>query len=119
MASTAVDGRRRGPPAIYFPNGTQLGPAAADRGDEQLSSFEKGRAVMNPPIESATPSTDPIQTPVFGAAYQEVLGEIRAVPDGDVVFINIDIPTAVTTALGTLPEIRAARSQLAELAHFD
>lgn len=61
----------------------------------------------------------------MGGAYDELLDEIQSVPDAELIHINIDIPTAVTTVLGTLPEIRALRPQIkaelkgVDLARFD
>jgi hypothetical protein len=58
--------------------------------------------------------------PRFRDAYQHLLEEIRKVPDGEIITINIDVPTAVTTALGALPEIRTFRPQIAtDIPSFD
>ncbi|MBN1612018.1 MAG: hypothetical protein JW940_35635 [Polyangiaceae bacterium] len=71
-----------------------------------------------------------IPTPTHGsprsqAAYEELLPEILAVTEESIPPILIDIPTAVTTVLGSLPEIRALRPEMVEslpkfdLAQFD
>jgi hypothetical protein len=53
-------------------------------------------------------------------AYQSLLTEIQSVEEESLIHINVDIPTAVTTALGALPEIRAMRPKIeAELKSFD
>lgn len=64
------------------------------------------------------PSTDK-QLPRFEAAYVRVLPEIDAVPASELVVINIDVPSAVTRALGAWREISALRSSLAALQSFD
>jgi hypothetical protein len=51
-------------------------------------------------------------------AYEELLEEIRAVPEEQVLQINIDIPSAVTSVLGALPEIMALRPRMVGLAEF-
>jgi len=76
-------------------------------------------------MTQSTDSQDTTQVPRFRDAYQSLLGEIRAVPTSELVPINLDIPTAVTTALGALPEIRALRSRVVsempqlDVARFD
>jgi hypothetical protein len=56
----------------------------------------------------------------IGESYEQLLEEIQALPDAELVHINLDVPTAVTTALGALPEIRALRPQIkAELKSVD
>lgn len=46
------------------------------------------------------------------AAYLELLHEISALGEAELVPINIDALTAVTTVLGALPGIRALRPQI-------
>src|SRR5258706_4408625 len=71
-------------------------------------------------MDTTPPATQDNEVPRFRAAYQQLVEEIRALPPSDVIAINIDIPTAVTTALGALPEIRALRPRMAaELPQFD
>lgn len=54
------------------------------------------------------------------AAYQRLFSEISAVEDSEVVPINIDVLTAVTTVLGAWPEIRALRPAIeAEWRSYD
>jgi hypothetical protein len=68
-----------------------------------------------------TPITaaDAAQAPRWHAAYQQLIDEIRAVPDADLVTINIDIPAAVATVYGALPGIVALRPQMTSLPRFD
>jgi len=53
------------------------------------------------------------------AAYESLKEEIAAVADGDLIHINVDIPTAVTTVLRSLAGLRALRTRLLALAEFD
>src|SRR5690349_4844390 len=55
----------------------------------------------------------------FAAGFQRVEAEIGQVQERDIVTVNLDIPVAVTIVLGSLPEIRALRAELAELKGFD
>jgi hypothetical protein len=77
------------------------------------------------PTPNPTPTQGPTPTTRFRDAYQHYLAEIKQVPDDDLIAINIDIPTAVTTTFGALPEINALRPQIASdipsfnLARFD
>ena len=58
--------------------------------------------------------------PRFREAYQSVLEEMRAIPTDELSNVNLDIPTAVTTVFGVLPQIRALRPQItAKLKDFD
>jgi hypothetical protein len=51
-------------------------------------------------------------------AYEELLEEIRAVPEEQVLQINIDIPSAVNSVLGAPPEIMTLRPRMVGLAEF-
>jgi hypothetical protein len=54
------------------------------------------------------------------AAYEQVLAEIQAVPEQDLITVNIDVMAAFTTVTGALPEIRALRPEIeANLRNFD
>lgn len=55
----------------------------------------------------------------FAAGFQRVEAELGHLEERDIVSVNVDIPTAVAIVLGSLPEIRALRPQLAELKGFD
>jgi hypothetical protein len=71
---------------------------------------------------TTTPTTqqDSTHVPRFRDAYQSLLAEIRAFPTSELIPINLDIPTAVTTALGALSEIRALRPRVvAEVPQLD
>jgi len=66
-----------------------------------------------------------VQEPRFEAAYDRLLPEIDALPASALVVINIDVPSAVTSAIGAWREISTLRSELAaklkdfDLAQFD
>lgn len=56
----------------------------------------------------------PNQTPRFRAAFEQLLPEIRAVPDSEFAAINVDVPSSVATALGAWPEVHGLRDQIAK-----
>ena len=66
-------------------------------------------------------AADPVAaTHPAAVAYEQLLAEIRAVPESELIPINIDVVTAVSTVLGVLPEIRALRPEIeAEWRRFD
>jgi hypothetical protein len=80
---------------------------------------------MNMAEESTNSPDTQVEVLRFRNAYERTRAEIDAVSDEQLVQINVDIPSAVTTALGALPEIRAMRPRLVEelpkfdLARFD
>jgi hypothetical protein len=53
--------------------------------------------------------------PRFRNAFEKLASQIRAVPESALVPINVDVPTAVATALGVLPEVQRLRPRMAEL----
>src|SRR5689334_14176880 len=55
----------------------------------------------------------------FAAGFQRVEAELSQVEERDIVAVNLDVPGAVAMVLGSLPEIRALRPELAELKGFD
>lgn len=60
-------------------------------------------------------TTEPIApVPRLRDAYQHLAQEISAVPDNDLVPINIDVPAAVTLALGVWPKLHALRAKITE-----
>lgn len=72
------------------------------------------------------PTTEAVQTTVepprrlrYRAAYQQIQPEAEKVANKDLLVINIDVTTAVTTATGALPEIMALREQASKLQPFD
>ena len=71
--------------------------------------------------QSEMPAASPVEPEVneFLAGFQRVEAEVRAVPEGDLVSVNLDVPSAVATALGALPEIVAQRDEVAALKGVD
>jgi hypothetical protein len=68
------------------------------------------------------PNVTDVSAPVprFRDAYQTLLEEMRAIPADKLMIVNLDIPTAVTTVLGALPQVRAIRAQVvATMPQFD
>jgi hypothetical protein len=76
-------------------------------------------------VTSSTPiaaedATPPVQGPQYREAYQRALPAAQALPLGELITINIDVPTAVTTVVGKLPQIRALRGAIVDaLPKFD
>jgi hypothetical protein len=68
----------------------------------------------------AQPEAPNAIAPRSAEAYEQLLPEIQAVAESELAPINIDIPTAVTTVLGSIPEIVAVRPLIArDLPTFD
>ncbi len=54
----------------------------------------------------------------FSEAFRRRGAEIAAVPADELASVNLDVPSAVTAAMGVLPNVRAMRPQIAELPSF-
>jgi hypothetical protein len=70
-------------------------------------------------METPNETPNPAPVPRLREAYERLLGEILAVPDTDLLPINIEVATMVTTVLGAWPQIRALRGAVALLPGFD
>jgi hypothetical protein len=76
-------------------------------------------------MSQPTTTQDTAQPPRWREAYQNLIAEIRAVREEDLDAITIDIPSAVATVMGLLPEIRALRPRVVkeapavDIARFD
>ncbi len=57
-------------------------------------------------------SSDSIGLPRYLAAYRSQLPLIMAVPEAELLTVNVDIPSVITTLVGSLPEILALRSEV-------
>jgi len=71
--------------------------------------------------QSDMPAASPVEPEVkeFLDGFQRVEAEVRAVPERDLVPVNLDVPSAVATALGALPEIAGLRDEVAALKGAD
>lgn len=71
--------------------------------------------------QSQLPAATPVQPEAkeFLAGFQRVEADVRAVPERDLVPVNLDVPSAVATALGSLPEILQRRDEVAALKGVD
>jgi hypothetical protein len=71
--------------------------------------------------QNETPATPPVQHEIkeFLAGFERVEAEVRAVPERDLVLVNLDVPSAVATALGAWPEIVQRREEVAALKGVD
>ncbi len=71
--------------------------------------------------QNETPATSPVQHEMkeFLAGFERVEAEVRAVPERDLVLVNLDVPSAVATALGSWPEIVQRREEVAALKGAD
>ena len=67
----------------------------------------------------AAPADDGVALLRYREAYRKALPVAQALDLNDLITINIDVPGAVTTALGALPEIMALREQAKALPNFD
>ena len=71
--------------------------------------------------QNEMPATSPVQHEIkeFLAGFERVEAEVRAVPERDLVLVNLDVPSAVATALGAWPEIVQRREEVATLKGAD
>jgi hypothetical protein len=65
------------------------------------------------------PATAQIEVREFSAGFQRVEAEVRAVPERELAPVNLDVPSAVATALGAWPEIVGIRDEMAALKGVD
>jgi hypothetical protein len=72
-----------------------------------------------PQLSGSATSTVPTDATEFAAGFARVEAEVRAVPESAVISINIDVPSAVATVLGSLPAINGFRDKYAQLLGFD
>jgi hypothetical protein len=72
-----------------------------------------------PPVGGSTKVTEDAGAAEFAAGFAQVEAEVRAVPERELVAINIDVPSAVAMVLGALPELKGLRDKFAQLLGFD
>jgi hypothetical protein len=88
-----------------------------------------GSHLWKAPIRSA-PAIDPVPSPApnpdngpnahrYRAAFERATPAAQALDANDLVTINIDLPSAIATAIGALPKIMTYRDQAATLSGFD
>ena len=70
-----------------------------------------------PVVSNVSPADKPVTG--YRDAFQKALPAAKALDLDDLIIINIDVATAVTTALGSLPEILALRERAKTLSEFD
>ncbi len=61
----------------------------------------------------------PSETTRMRLAYEASRAAILAVPESELIFINVDVPSATATILGAVPKVKALAAQLAALPTFD
>lgn len=76
---------------------------------------------MNPKIEGGLTANDDVNDETLaGETFARLLPELQALSLDELEVINLDVPSAVATTLGALPEIHALRAQITEqLPKFD
>ena len=76
-----------------------------------------------PPVVPPAPPVVPPAPPTvmhYSEAYERALPTAKALDTAELITINIDVPSAVTTAVGAMPKIIALRDSIAkELPTFD
>ena len=71
-------------------------------------------------MESIVQNREDVTTELRASdAYARVTADHAALKAEELIAVNIDIPAAVTTVLGVLPEVKALRDRMAELPSFD
>ena len=99
----------------------------AHKTERTLMSDTSSTQVSDPSSPTAPVAPTPTPTAVlsYRDAFQKALPAAQALDPNDLITINIDIPTAITMAVGALPEIMALRDRVAtelpkfDLKHFD
>jgi hypothetical protein len=80
--------------------------------------MNKSRDVSVPQAEPSA-SAPASSNEEFYLGFQRVEQELRAVPKGELLALNLDVPSAVATVLGAWPELWALRDQVAKFPGFD
>jgi len=68
------------------------------------------------PAISAPGASEPL---LYRQAYERVLPVAEALRDEELLPINVDVPSAVATAVGILPKVMAYRADAAQLPKYD
>ena len=86
---------------------------------------ENRSEINNLAVGAATfaPNTDPAATlppfQLYREAFDQALPATAAISEDELMPVNVDVPSAVATALGALPRILAYRADAAKLPGFD
>ncbi len=89
-------------------------------GTKSGTNANQNQAPSAPAPAVAGSTADDNDVDSFESAYERVKDELAGMSADDLVQVNLDIPSAVTTTLGVLPQVRALRPQIAqELPAFD
>jgi hypothetical protein len=73
-----------------------------------------------PTVGATAPTAEPTTGLLYRDAYQRALPASKAIAQDELLPVNVDVPSAVITAAGALPEILALRAQVVEeLPKFD
>jgi hypothetical protein len=68
---------------------------------------------------SALPAVAPPQALLYRDAYEQVLPATAAINEDEIAAVNVDVPSAVATTIGSLPKILAYRAEAEKLPRFD
>jgi hypothetical protein len=75
---------------------------------------------METPIVNKTALDNVDQEVLASTVLAKLMAELNSLPEAELLQVNLDIPAAVATVLGALPEIRAQRARIAaEIPSFD
>jgi len=71
------------------------------------------------PVSPAIPAGTAAETLLYRQAYERVLPVAEAIRDEELLPVNVDVPSAVATAVGVLPKVMAYRADAAQLPKYD
>lgn len=81
-----------------------------------IDSNSNSNSNPNPAADGAAKES---QIARYRAAFARLEAEIRAVPTSELTSVNLDVPTAITTVVGSLKEILPLREQIAKVGGVD
>lgn len=88
----------------------------ANENSSEINNLAVGAGASAASTVSAAP-LPPFQ--LYREAFEQALPAAAAINDDDLMPVNVDVPSAVATALGALPKILAYRADAAKLPGFD
>jgi hypothetical protein len=101
---------------------TKCVPSALCAGQQEEIIVADNQNVSGSTTPAPAPVTNADSSPTlhrYREAYERAAPSAQALKAEDLITINIDIPTAVTTAVGALPQIMTFRDKAAALNGFD